>query len=61
MALPFSSLHFQNEKTNITSRSGTEKMFEFAENVFGKPADVVVANAGMSEAQDFDTDIVESR
>ncbi|GHJ85491.1 hypothetical protein NliqN6_1893 [Naganishia liquefaciens] len=48
-----------DESCNVTSKSSTLNLFNFAKSVFeGNPPDIVVANAGVSEVGHLDDDIV---
>ncbi|KAI5454504.1 hypothetical protein NCC49_003402 [Naganishia albida] len=43
---------------DVTSRTSTLQLFDFANDVFGSPPDIVIANAGVNEVGHLEDDVV---
>lgn len=52
---------FPSGPTDVAIEASLRDLFHFAQQVFGRPADVVVVNAGVTEVGRLAQDVVESK
>lgn len=56
--MPFSQCLTPDVPCDVTSRTSTLQLFDFANDVFGSPPDIVIANAGVNEVGHLEDDVV---